>query len=65
MKQIVKYTAIDPYYSDQEQTYIGATPEEVRNIRSETEEFMSHGEVLSRMYKVEEIFDDTCPQEWG
>ena len=57
MKQVVKYTAIDPYYSDQIQTYIGATQEEIDNIRQETEEFMAreHNGLLSMIYKTEII----------
>ena len=33
MKRIVKYIAIDPYYSDVIQTYIGMTSEEIDNIQ--------------------------------
>ena len=61
MKLVVKYTAVDPYYSDQIQTYIGASPEEVESIRQETEDFMAkeHGGVLSMIYKAETILDTT------
>jgi len=56
MKRIVKYTTIDPYYSDVTQTYIGMTEEEIDNIQYETEEFM-RGEhySLSTIYKTEII----------
>lgn len=61
MKIIVKYVATDPYYSDIEQTYIGATAEEVDNIRQETEEYMAreHNGLLSMIYKTEVVFDNT------
>ena len=60
MKRIVKYTAIDPYYSDQEQTYIGSSPSEVDTIQWETEEFMAREHCsLSMIYKSEIIFDNT------
>ena len=61
MKQVVKYVAVDPYYSDVEQTYIGSTAEEVDNIRKETEEFMAkeHNGLLSMIYKTEVVFDNT------
>ena len=60
MKRIVKYTAIDPYYSDQEQTYIGSSSSEVDTIQWETEEFMAREHCsLSMIYKSEIIFDNT------
>ena len=56
MKRIVKYIAIDPYYSDITQTYIGTSEKEIDNIQYETEEFM-RGEhySLSTIYKTEII----------
>lgn len=42
MKRVVKYEAIDPYYSDFEETYIGTTFDEIDEIQYETEEFMGH-----------------------
>ena len=59
MKRIVKYTAIDPYYSDIVQNYIGCTEEEIDNIQYETEKFMQ-GEhsSLNMIYKSEIIRDD-------
>lgn len=60
MKRIVRYVAVDPYYSDQTQTYIGANPTEVDNIQFETEQFMSREHAsLSMIYKPEIIFDNT------
>ena len=46
MKRVVRYLAIDPYYSDITQEYIGTSEEEIDNIQYETEEFMK-GENLS------------------
>lgn len=40
MKRIVKYIAIDPYYSDVTQIYIGIDSDEIDNIQYETEKFM-------------------------
>ena len=59
MKRIVKYTAIDPYYSDVIQTYIGADSDEIDNIQYETEKFMSreHSNINS-IYRAEVIKDE-------
>ena len=60
MKRIVKYIAIDPYYQDQTQTYIGSTAEEIDNIQYETEQFMARfHSSLSMIYNTEIIFDNT------
>ena len=60
MKRIVKYIPVDPYYSEQTQTYIGSTDSEVDNIQYETEEFMARNHPnLSMFYKTEIIFDNT------
>ena len=58
MKRIVKYIAIDPYYSDITHAYIGSTEEEIDKIQYETEEFM-RGEhySLSIIYRKEIIQD--------
>ena len=56
MKRIVKYTALDPYYSDITQTYIGIDECEVDNIQWETEEAMQ-GENLFPIYKSETIYE--------
>lgn len=57
MKRIVKYTAIDPYYSDVIQTYIGMTSEEIDNIQYETEEYMGQYYVngIHNIYTIEII----------
>lgn len=57
MKRVVKYIAIDPYYSDITQTYIGYNEEEIDNIQYETEEHM-RGEhfSLSDIYKKEYLW---------
>ena len=56
MKRVVKYTALDPYYSDVIQTYIGVDECEVDNIQWETEEAMQ-GENLFPIYKSETIYE--------
>lgn len=57
MKRVVKYTALDPYYSDTIQTYIGATECEVNDIQYETEEAMQ-GENLFPIYKAKTIYEE-------
>lgn len=57
MKRIVKYTALDPYYSDIIQTYIGVDECEVNDIQYETEESMQ-GENLFSIYKAQTIFEE-------
>lgn len=60
MKRVIKYIAIDPYYNDFQETYIGSTPEEIDNIQNETEEHIAQFHYdLSTIYKKEIIFDDT------
>ena len=56
MKRIVQYTALDPYYSDITQTYIGTSLNEIDNIQYETEEFMQ-GEHTIPIYKSKIIFE--------
>ena len=63
MKKIVKYIAVDPYYADFEETYIGATAEEIDSIQQETEDFMAQGHYsLSTIYKTKVVLDDTLAQ---
>lgn len=40
MTRVVRYVSLDPYYSDIEQTYIGADDREIDAIQEETEEHM-------------------------
>ena len=63
MKRIIKYKAINPYYSDITHTFIGSTAEEIDNIQDETEEYMK-GEhfSLSSIYEREWIVDETDPE---
>ena len=62
MKRIVKYKAIDPYYSDCIQTYIGATVSEIDAIQCETEDFMAKEHCsLYMIYEPEIILDETDP----
>ena len=60
MKRIVRYIAIDPYYSDVTQTYIGANSDEIDSIQYETEKFMSkeHSNI-GNIYGSEVIKDET------
>lgn len=59
MKRIVKYTAIDPYYSDVVQTYIGYDSDEIDAIQYETEKSMSSGHSnIGNIYKSEVILDE-------
>ena len=59
MKRIVKYTAIDPYYSDVVQTYIGYDSDEIDAIQYETERFMckEHSNI-GNIYRSEVIKDE-------
>lgn len=58
MKRVVRYTAIDPYYSDQEQTYIGATLDEIDSIQFETEEHMARFHAsLGMIYRPEVVYE--------
>ena len=60
MKRVVKYHATDPYYSDQEMTYIGATSEEIDSIQYETEQHMARFHTtLSMIYRAEVVYDET------
>jgi hypothetical protein len=60
MKRVVRYTAIDPYYSDQEQTYIGSNSDEIDAIQYETERFMAREHCsLGMIYRTEVIKDET------
>ena len=60
MKRVVKYIAIDPYYSDVIQTYIGMDSDEIDSIQYETEKFMSkeHSNI-GNIYRSEVIKDET------
>lgn len=59
MKRVVKYTSIDPYYSDVTQTYIGMDSDEIDVIQYETEKFMckEHSNISS-IYKSKVIKDE-------
>ena len=60
MKRIIKYKAIDPYYSDITQTYIGLTTEELDNIQDETEQHMKGSHFsLSSIYEREWLCDES------
>lgn len=58
MKRVVSYTAIDPYYSDVVQTYIGATWESINRQQEEVEKFMCGEHVnLGMIYRSEVILE--------
>ena len=60
MKRIIKYKAIDPYYSDVTQTYIGTSAEELDNIQDETEQYMKGSHFsLSSIYEREWLLDES------
>lgn len=60
MKRIIKYKAIDPYYSDVTQTYIGTSAEELDNIQDETEQHMKGSHFsLSSIYEREWLLDES------
>lgn len=60
MKQVVRYIPIDEYYQEFTETYIGSTPDEVDDIRWETEEYIARNHASLRMiYETEVLFDDT------
>lgn len=59
MKRVVKYTAIDPYYSDVTQTYIGMDSDEIDAIQYETEKSMSREHSnFGSIYRSEVIKDE-------
>ena len=61
MRRVVKYTSIDPFYSDVVQTYIGADGDEIDSIQYETEKYMGqyHPNGINNIYRTEVIYDET------
>lgn len=59
MKRIVKYVAIDPFYSDFTQTYIGMTWDDIDTQQYEFEEYLGryHENGIKSIYKPELIFE--------
>lgn len=57
MKRVVKYTAIDPYYSDFTETYIGGDYESVDHQQYELEKYVgrNHPHGIDAIYKQEII----------
>lgn len=55
MKRIVKYTAIDPYYSDFEETYIGENLDSLDEQEYELEKYVgrNHPHGIDAIYKIE------------
>lgn len=59
MKRIVKYVAIDPFYSDFTQTYIGMSWDDIDTQQDEFEEYLGqyHENGIQSIYKPELIFE--------
>ena len=59
MKRIVKYVAIDPFYSDFEETYIGTTLYEIDMQQAELEEYLGHNHEngIQSIYHPELVFE--------
>ena len=61
MKLIVHYEAIDPYYSSQEQVFIGINEESCYSQKDEFEEWLgrNHPNGMNNIYKVtsEQLFN--------
>ena len=53
MKRCVKYEAIDPYYSDFEETFIGTSGDELDAQQVELEEFLGRNHIngIMSIYK--------------
>lgn len=64
MKAIIKYIAIDPYYSDQVQTFIGADSNSITDQIYEFEDYLGreHSNGIASIYKTESIHDDRYMQ---
>lgn len=59
MKRVVKYIALDPYYSDFEETYIGTTLYEIDMQQEELEEYLGHNHEngIQSIYRPELVFE--------
>lgn len=59
-RRIVKYTSIDPYYSDQTHSYIALTWDDVDAMEMEQEAYMAYGHPmgLSAIYNTEIISEE-------
>ena len=60
MRAVIKYVAIDPYYSDQVQTFIGADADSIDDQVYEFEQYLGreHSNGIASIYKTETIHDD-------
>ena len=60
MKVKIKYIAIDPYYSDQTQTFIGDSHESIDNQIVEFERYIGreHPAGISAVYERKYVYDD-------
>lgn len=57
----IKYIAIDPYYSDVEQSFIGLDIDSCERQRFEFESYLGreHSNGISSIYKTEILYDGT------
>ncbi len=60
MRTVIKYTAIDPYYSDQTQTFIGADTKSIDDQIYEFEQWLGkeHSNGIASIYKTEILHND-------
>ncbi len=60
MRAVIKYVAIDPYYSDQVQTFIGADANSIDDQVYEFEQWLGreYSNGIASIYKTETIHDD-------
>ena len=65
MKAVINYKAIDPYYSDQRQAFIGETRESIDNQIYEFEKYLGreHPSGISTIYKKEEYKQSKLPKQ--
>lgn len=62
MRRAIWYEAIDPYYSDQVQTFIGFTHEDLDEQQYDFEQYLGreHSAGISFIYKSHIIFESEC-----
>lgn len=58
----VWYEAIDPYYSDEVQTFVGATWEELNDLEYEHNKWLgrNHSAGIMCIYKTHTIYESDC-----
>ncbi len=60
MRAVIKYIAIDPYYSDQTQTFIGSDANSISDQIYDFEEWLGkeHANGIATLYRTETLYDD-------